>query len=205
MTRHERITQLAEKFRKRDQEAREVLANLSLFVDFLYGAIEEVIDALHKEGITAVHPPERESQPDGREQLSFVEREYRFVFVPYQGVAFPSLDACGLPDELAKELGQRRAGRVVASYHPLENLEAAKILCSFYIFASGFWCVCGAGHSDYRPLDGAEIADYALRLLDLIQDSFKNHWHTQSDASLSAGDATRPETRFSVPRAASEG
>ena len=163
-----------------------------------------MIDALHKEGITTIHRPEREKLADGREQLSFVERDYRFVFVPYQGVAFPALGECGLPDELVNELSQKRAGRLVAFYHPLENPDAAKALCSFYVFGNGFWCACGAGYSEYRSLDGQEIVDYALRFLDLIHDGFKKHWRAQRDISPSAGDSTRPETRFYIPRVASE-
>ena len=204
MIRRERIAQLAEKFRTRDQEVGQATANLAKFVDSLYSAVEEVIGALHKEGITTVHPPERAKLAEGREQLSFAERDYRFVFVPYQGVAFPALGECGLPDELVAELGQKRAGRVVAFYHPLEDPDAAKVLCSFYVFADGSWCVCGAGHSEHRSLYGQEIADYVLRLLELIQDGFKKHWRAQLDISLSAGDSTRPETRFYIPRVASE-
>jgi hypothetical protein len=52
----------------------------------LYGAVEEAIVALRREGST-IHLPEREKLADGREKLSFVERDYRFVFVPYLGVA----------------------------------------------------------------------------------------------------------------------
>jgi len=114
MIRHERITQLAEKFRKRDQEVGQATANSGKFVESFYGAVEEVIDALHREGVTTIQPPEKERLADGREQLSVVEKDYRFVFVPYQGVAFPALGECGLPDELVDELSQKRAGRLVA-------------------------------------------------------------------------------------------
>jgi hypothetical protein len=204
MIRREQITRLAEKFRTRDQEVGQATANLAKFLGFLYAAVEEVSDALHKEGITTVHVPEREKLADGREQLSFVERDYRFVFVPYPGVAFPALSGCGLPDELVSELSQRRAGRLVAFHHPVENPDAVKALCSFYVFATGFWCVCGAGYSEHRPLDGQEIADYAVRFLDLIQDGFKKHWRAQLDTTPSAGDSIGPETRFSILRVVSE-
>jgi hypothetical protein len=127
-----------------------------------------------------------------------------FVFVPHRGVAFLALSECGLSDELIDELGQQRAGRLAVFYHPLENPDAAKALCSFYVFASGFWCVCGAGYSEYRSLDGQEVADFVLRLLDLIQGGFRRHWRAQGDLSLSAGDSVRPETRFYIPRVASE-
>ena len=203
MIRREQITHLAERFRTRDQEVDQATANVAKFIDLLYSAIEETIGELHQEGITSIHPVEREKQEDGREQLSFVERDYRFVFVPYQGVAFPTLDGCGLPDEVVDELSQKRAGRLVAYYHPLENPDAAKALCSFYVFADGSWCVCGAGHSDHRSLDDQEIADYVLRLLDLVQDGFKKRWHEQYDIPLSA-DSMRPETTFHIPYVAPE-
>lgn len=204
MIRRERVVQLAEKLRKRDQEVSQATANLAQFVDSFYSAFEAVIDMLHKEGITTVQRPERERLADGGEQLSFVERDYRFVFVPCQGVAFPALDECGLPDELVDQLAQKRAGRLVASYHPLEYPDAAKALCSFYVFADGSWCVCGAGYSEHRSPNGQEIADYVLRFLDLIQDGFKKHWGHHHDISLSAGDSTRPETRFHIPYVAPE-
>jgi hypothetical protein len=204
MIRHEQITQLAEKFRIRDQETGQATANLARFVDFLYGAVEEAIEALRKEGISTIHTPEKERLADGREQLSFVERDYRFVFVPYQGVAFPALGQCGLPDELVSELSQKRAGRLVTLYHPLEDPDAAKALCSFYVFADASWCVCGAGHSEHRSLDGQEIADYVLRLVDLIQDGFKKHWHEEHDIALSAVDSLKPETAFHIPYVAPE-
>jgi hypothetical protein len=204
MIRSERITQLAEKLRKRDQEVEQAAVNAGQFVELFYGAIEQVIDALRKEGITTIHPPEREKLADGREQLSFMERDYRFLFVPYQGIAFPALGGSGLPDEVVDELSQKRAGRLVAYYHPLEDLDAAKVLCSLYVFADGSWCVSGAGHSDHRSLGSQEIADYALFLLDLIQDGFKKHWHEQHDIALSAADSMRPETTFHVPHLAAE-
>jgi hypothetical protein len=204
MIRHERVTQLAEKFRKRDQEVGRATLNLGKFIESFYSAVEEVIDALHEEGVTTIQPPEREKLADGREQLSFLERDYRFVFVPYQGIAFPALGECGLPEELVDELSQKRAGRLIAFYHPLEDPDAAKALCSFYVFADGSWCVCGAGHSEHRSLNGQEIADYVLRLLGLIQDGFKQHWHDQHDISLSAGDSASPETRFHIPYVAPE-
>ena len=204
MIRRERITQLAGKLRKRDQEVEQAKMNSSQFVAFLYGAIEEVIDALRQEDITSIQPIAKEKLADGREQLSFVERDYRFVFIPYRDIAFPALGECGLPDELVDELSQKRAGRLVAFYHPLENPDAAKVLCSFYVFANGFWCICGAGYSEYRKLDGQEIADYAVRFLELIQDGFKKHWRVQRDMSLSTGDSIGPETRFYVPRATPE-
>ena len=77
-------------------------------------------------------------------------------------------------------------------------------MCSFYVFANGFWCVCGAGRSEYRSLDDQEIADYVLRFLEMIQDGFRKHWRAQLDSAFSVGDSVRPETRFYVPRAASE-
>ena len=204
MTRHERITQLAEEFRTRDQEVAQATSNLAKFIASFYSIVEEVIDALYKEGVTTVHLPEREKLADGREQLSFVERDYRFVFVPHQGVAFPALGGCGLPDEVVDELSRKRASRLVAFYHPVEDPDTAKALCSFYVFADGSWCVSGAGHSEHRSLDGQEISDYVLRLLDLIQDGFRKHWHEQHDSSLSASDSIRPETRFRIPYAEPE-
>jgi hypothetical protein len=209
MIRRERIAQLAEKFRKRDQEVGQATANLARFIDSLYNAIEDVIDALHQEGVATIQPPEREKLADGREQLSLVERDYRFVFVPYQGAAFPALGECGLPDELVDELSQKRAGRLVAFYHPLEDPNAAKALCSFYVFADDSWCVCGAGHSEHRSLNDQEIVDYVIRLLDLIQEGFKKHWRDHGDISLSADkssadDSGRPETRFHIPYVAPE-
>jgi hypothetical protein len=204
MIKRERIAQLAEKFRKRDQEAEQAASNTAQFIELFYGAVELVIDALHKESVTSIQPPQRARLADGREQLSFVERDYRFVFVPYQGVALPALGEYGLPDELVDGLAQQQAGRLVAFYHPLENPDAAKVLCSFYVFADRSWCVCGAGHPERRSLDGQEIADYALRLLDLIQDGFRKHWHEQHDTSLSTGDSTKPETRFHIPFVAPE-
>jgi len=204
MIRHERIAQLAEKFRKRDQEVEQAAANTAKFIELFYSAVEQAIDALHKESVTSIQPPERETLADGREQFSFVERDYQFVFVPYQGIALPALGEYGLPDELADELTQKQAGRLVAFYHSLEDPDAAKALCSFYVFADRSWCVCGAGHPERRSLDDQAIADYALRLLDLIQDGFKKHWHEQHDTSLSAGDSTRPETRFHIPFVAPE-
>jgi hypothetical protein len=204
MTRREQVSELAAKLRKRDQEIEQATANVAKFVDSLYRAVEQVIDALHKEGVATVHPLERERLADGREQLSFVERDYRFVFVPGQGIAFPALSECGLPDELVDQLSQKRAGRLVAFYHPLENPDAAKALCSFYVFADGSWCVCGAGPSEHRSLSDQEIADYVFRFLDLIQDGFKKHWHEQHRLSLSEDDSLRPETRFRIPHVASE-
>ena len=204
MIRREQITQLAKKFRIRDQEIEQARANLVRFTDSLYSTVEEVINALYKEGITTMHTPEREKLADGRMQLSFVERDYRFVFVPYQGVAFPALGECGLPDELVDELSRKRAGRLVIVYHPLEDSDAAKALCSFYVFADGTWCVCGAGHSEHKSIDTQAIADYVFRLLDLIQDGFKKHWHEHQEISLSAVDSTRPETRFHIPYVAPE-
>ena len=200
MIRRERITQLAKKIRARDQEVEQAAANQAKFVHLLYSAIEETIGALHKEGINTLHLAEKEKLADGREQFSFVERDYRFVFVPYQGIAFPALDGCGLPDELAEALGQKRAGRLVLSYHPQEDPDAAKTLCSYYVFADGSWCACRAGDSEYLALDDQEIADHVLRLIELIQDGFRKHWHAHADLSLSATDATKPETRFQIPR-----
>ena len=204
MNRYDRITQLATKFRDRDQEVEQATANMGRFVDSFYRALEQVIDALHKEGITTIQQPERERLADGREQFSFVERDYRFVFVPGQGIAFPALSECGLPDELVDQLSQKRAGRLVAFYHPLENADAAKALCSFYAFADGSWCVCGAGRSEHSSLNDQEIADYVLRFLDFIQDGFRRHWHEQHRLSLSESNSTKPETRFRVPHLASE-
>ena len=91
MIRRERIAQLVEKFRTRDQEIGQAAANLARFTGCLYDAIQAVIDALHEEGITAIGPSEQETLADGRQQLGFVERDYRFAFVPYQGIAFPAL------------------------------------------------------------------------------------------------------------------
>jgi hypothetical protein len=204
MIRHERISQLAQKLRTRDQEVEQAAANLSQFTGLFYSAVEEVIDALHKEGITTIQPPERERLADGREQLSFVERDYRFVFVPYQDVAFPALGGCGMPDELVDELGQKRAGRLVAFYHSLEDPDEAKVLCSFYVFADECWCVCGTGHSEHRSLNSQEIADYVLWFFDLIQDGFKKHWRSLHDISLSVDSSTKPETRFHIPYVAPE-
>ena len=204
MIRHEQITQLAQKLRRRDQEIEQAAANLGKFVGFFYSAVEEVIDALHKEGITTIQPPERQGLADGREQLSFVERDYRFVFVPYQGVAFPTLDGGGLPDERVAELSQKRAGRLVAFYHPLEDPNEVKVLCNFYVFGDGSWCVCGAGHLEHQSLNGQEIADHTLWLLDLIQDGFKKHWQSTHDISFSATDSTKPETRFHIPYVATD-
>lgn len=204
MIRREQVAELAAKLRKRDQEIEQATANVAKFVDSLYGAVEQVIDALHKEGITTVQQPEKERLADGREQLGFVERDYRFMFFPCHGIAFPSLSECGLPDELVDELSQKRAGRLVAFYHPLEDSDAAKALCSFYVFADGSWCVCGAGHSEHRSLNDQEIADYVFRFLDLVQDGFKKHWHEQHHLSLSEDNSTRPETRFHIPHIAPE-
>jgi hypothetical protein len=204
MIRRERLIHLVEKFRTRDQEIRQAAVNLDTFAEALYSAIQAVIDAFHKEGITAIDLPEKETLADGRQQLGFVEHDYRFVFMPYQGVAFPALDECGLPDELVDELSQKRAGKLVAFYHPLEDPDEAKVLCSFYVFADRSWCVCGAGRSEQGSLDSQEIADYVIDLFDLIQDGFRKHWHNQHDVSLTAKDSTRPETRFHIPRVAPE-
>jgi hypothetical protein len=43
------------------------------FVGSFYSAIEEVIGALHWEGVTTIQPPDKERLADGREQLSFGE------------------------------------------------------------------------------------------------------------------------------------
>ena len=204
MIRHEHITELAQKLRDRDQEVEQAAANLSQFVGLFYSAVEEVIDALHKEGITTIQPPERERLADGREQLSFVERDFRFVFVPYQGVAFPALDGSGLPDERAAELSQKRAGRLVAFYHALEDSGEAKVLCSFYVFADRSWCACGVGHSEHRSLNSQEIADYVLEFLDLIQDGFHQHWRSLHDIPLSMDSSIKPEVRFHIPYVAPE-
>ena len=51
MIRRERVTQLAEKFRKRDREIKDAAANLAKFVDSFYSAVENVIAALHSEGV----------------------------------------------------------------------------------------------------------------------------------------------------------
>jgi len=204
MIRPERITQLAQKLRKRDQEVDQAAANLAKFVDSFYSAVEEAIGALHKEGITTVQLPEREKLADGGEQLSFVERDYRFLFVPYQGVAFPALDGCGLPNELVDELSHKQASRLVTFYQQLEDPDEAKVLCSFYVFADGSWCVCGAGHWEHRSLNSQEIGDYVLDFLDLIQDGFKKHWRNLHDISLSVDSSTKPETRFHIPYVAPE-
>jgi hypothetical protein len=204
MIRRAEITQLAEKFRMRDQEVGQAEVNTAKFVGSFYGAVEEAIAALHREGVATVQLPETERLSDGREQLSFVERDYRFVFVPSHGVAFPALGECGLPEELVDALSQKRAGRLVAFSHPVEDPDAAKVLCSYYVFADGSWCVCGAAHSEHRSLNDREIADHVLGLLDLIQDGFRKHWRTQRDISLSADDSARPETRFRIPYVAPE-
>ena len=138
MIEHRQIAYLAEKLRKRDQEIEQAAANSARFVTFFYGAIEQVIDALRQEGITTIQSPKKERLDEDREQLSFVERDYQFVFLPYQGVAFPALGECGLSDELVEELAKKRAGRLVAFYHPVEDPDAAKALCSFYVFDNGF-------------------------------------------------------------------
>lgn len=200
-----RIIELAERFRHRDREVAQVTANLRKFIDTFFSAIEAAIDALHREGVTAIQPPERERLPEGREQLSFVERDYRFLFVPYQGVAFPALGECGLLDELlVDELSHKRAGRLIAFHHPLRDPDAVKALGSYYVFADASWCVCSAGHAAHRALNDGEIGEYVLRLLSLIQDGLQQHWRDQHEISFSVSDSAGPETRFHIPHVALE-
>jgi hypothetical protein len=180
----QRITNLAEALKVRDSETKETLSKLAKFTSSLYESIEKVVAALTEQGIEGISSPERQRISNDIDLFSLSFRGGQFILIPSEDDAFLDQDNPKILENprFQQEFSSMRAGRLIVLIRSADDISPASVFGTFYIFATGSFCVSKMGLSGFScedsfNIDNLEtIMNFALLLVEALTVQVTPYW-----------------------------
>ncbi len=166
-----------------------------MFTRSLFEAVEGFVNELVELGIPGIEKPRRYNLPTGKQALQLTILEYKIIFVPLVGAAWPNAhDEARVPGARFKE----ECGRIAVFLGDEPGIPA---FYDFLIWSDGSWFAWGYGW----PRQADEYASTNFRTLatDMVSSFVKDihrTWNVRSETTLGPStDATKRAFRFGLP------
>ncbi len=181
------VTRIDQTLRETAKAHASVEEYTTRFTKTLFSALDDFVTELIESGVEGIAPVKRYKLPTGKEALQLQIMDYKVIFVPLVGAAWPNpRDEARVPGAMFKE----ECGRIAVFLTDNPDRES---FYDFLIWDDGSWFAWGYGWpKQAAKYEETNFRSLAVELIDSFVKDIHRTWKIRDETVL--GDATSTST-----------